>query len=115
MNEYALTTDAEAFNPDLPPLEGGAGKWAEYLTGTRLLLVSRDEQLKAIYYDASLTPAQKYEQSKALFDSTNTIESFLNPAQVAKFKELYQHHANPSSYPLVSSFLPRDMLATHPC
>jgi hypothetical protein len=102
MNENTLTTDAEACNADLPSLEGGAGKWAGYFKTKRLLLISRDEQLKAIHHDASLTQAQKYEQSKALFRSTNQIESFLNPAQVAKFKDLDHHHAKPSQYAPVS-------------
>ena len=115
MNKDALTTDAEAFNPDLPPSERCAGKWDEYFRGTRLLLVSRDERLKAIYYDSSLTQAQKYEQSKALFESTDKIESSLNPTQVAKFNELHQHHSKPSQYLPVTSGLPRDVLVTHLC
>jgi hypothetical protein len=106
MNETTLTTDAETFTADMPSLEGGTGKWAKYLTGTRLLLVSRDEQLKAIHHDASLTQAQKYEHSKALFERTNQIESFLSPAQGAKFKELHPHHAEPSQYLPVGSFFP---------
>lgn len=61
------------------------------------VLVSRDEKLKAIHEDTSLTEDQKHEQTKALFESTNEqIESFLNPAQVAQFKELHQHHDKPA-------------------
>ena len=61
------------------------------------VLVSRDAQLKTIHEDASLTDAQKHEKIKALMESTNQqIESFLNPAQVAQFKELHQHHDKPA-------------------
>jgi len=61
------------------------------------VLVSRDEQLKALHENTSLTDEQKYEQMKALFESTNQqIVSFLNPAQVAQFKELHQHHDKPA-------------------
>ena len=61
------------------------------------LPVSRDEQLKTIHENTSLTEDQKHAQMKALFESTNQqIESFLNPAQVAQFKALHQHHAKPS-------------------
>jgi hypothetical protein len=60
------------------------------------VLVSRDAQLKTIFQDTSLTKEQKHEQVKALMESTNTqIESFLNPAQVAQFKELHQHQDKP--------------------
>jgi len=61
------------------------------------VLVSRDVKFKAIREDASLTDAQKHEKIKALMESTNQqIESFLNPAQVAQFKELHQHHDKPA-------------------
>jgi len=64
------------------------------------VLVSRDEQLKAIHENTSLTDEQKHEQVKELMHSTNQqIESFLNPAQVAEFKELHQHHDKPTPQP----------------
>jgi len=78
INKDALMTDTGALHADLPSSAGGAGKWAEYFKGERLLLVSRDERLRVIHHDASLTRAQKYEQSKALFESTNQIELFLS-------------------------------------
>jgi hypothetical protein len=78
MNEDALMTDAKAFLADLPSLAGGAGRWVEYFKGERLLLVSRDERLWAIHHDKSLTRAQKYEQSQALFESTNRMELFIS-------------------------------------
>jgi len=61
------------------------------------ILVSRDEQLKALHENTSLSEDQKHEQMKALIESTNQqIVSFLNPAQVAQFKELHQHHDKPA-------------------
>jgi len=77
INKDVLMTDTGAFHADSPSVAGGAKKWAEYYQGERLLLISRDDRLWVIHHDASLTRAQKYEQSKALFESTNRIESFL--------------------------------------
>lgn len=96
MNKYPVAINSDGFNPDLAPSDGRAGRWAEYLKGTRLLLVSRDEQLKAIYHDSSLTQAEKFERSNALFESTNKIESFLNPNQAPKFEESQEQPQPPS-------------------
>ena len=61
------------------------------------VLVSRDAQFKTIHENTSLSEDQKHEQMKALMESTNQqIESFLNPAQVAQFKEMHQHHDKPA-------------------
>ena len=61
------------------------------------VLVSRDAQSKTIFENTSLSEDQKHEQMKALMESTNQqIESFLNPAQVAQFKEMHQHHDKPA-------------------
>jgi len=57
------------------------------------VLVSKDEQMKAIFQNTSLTPDQKHEQIKALMDSTKTkIESYLTPAQVTLFESMHEHH-----------------------
>ena len=61
------------------------------------VLVSRDEQLKALFENTSLTKEQKHEQMKALMESTNQqIVSFLKPAQVAQFEALHQHPDKPA-------------------
>ncbi len=58
------------------------------------VLVAQAEQLKSIFENTSLTKEQKHEQIKTLRESTKQqIESFLNPTQLAQFKELHPHHA----------------------
>ena len=60
------------------------------------ILVSRDKQLKAIHDNTSLTEEQKHDQSKTLFENTNTqIETYLTSEQSAKFEKLHQHHDKP--------------------
>ncbi len=57
------------------------------------VLESRDQQVKAIWGNASLSETEKHEQAKAVFESTKTqIESFLTPAQVTEFEEMHGRH-----------------------
>jgi hypothetical protein len=62
------------------------------------VLVSKDEQITAIFQNTSLTEDQKHQQIQAIIESTNQqIEAFLNPAQVEIFKSLHEHHDKPAA------------------
>ena len=64
------------------------------------VLVSKDEQMKNIFANTSLTPAEKQEQMKTLSDSSKQkIESYLTPAQVTLFESMHDHkqHGPPPS------------------
>jgi len=64
------------------------------------ILVSRDEQIKAIFENTSLSEDQKHQQIQAIIESTNQqIKTFLNPAQVPIFKSLHDHHGKPGDAP----------------
>jgi hypothetical protein len=57
------------------------------------VLVSRDTQMKSIFTDTSLSEDQKREQMKSAMESSEQqIESFLNPAQLAKYKAFHAQH-----------------------
>jgi hypothetical protein len=57
------------------------------------ILVSRDTQMKSIFENSSLSEDQKRQQMMSLLMSTSQqIESFLNPAQVAEYKRMHEHH-----------------------
>ena len=57
------------------------------------ILVSRDEQLKTIFQNTSLTKEQKLDQVKTLMENTNQqIETYLTSEQDAQFQALQRHH-----------------------
>ena len=57
------------------------------------VLTSRDTQMKSIFTDSSLSQDQKRQQMMSVMESTSQqIESFLNPAQVAEYKQMHEHH-----------------------
>ena len=63
------------------------------------ILVSKDDQLKALHDNTSLTEDQKHQQMKTIFETTHEqIKGYLNPAQVPLFESMH-HHSDHSSPP----------------
>jgi Spy/CpxP family protein refolding chaperone len=63
------------------------------------ILVSRDQQLKAIFDNTSLTAEAKHDQAKKVFEGTDQkIESFLTSEQDGIFTALRQHRDRPLAH-----------------
>jgi molecular chaperone DnaK (HSP70) len=83
------------FSPDqqLAFLTTKLGLSATQQAQIKPVLVSTGSQIKTIHDNASLTKEQKHAEIKPLEKSSKTqIEQYLNPAQLAEFKQLHHHH-----------------------